>query len=494
MTRAVVFDLYGTLLEIAEPVFQERLPRLEGISRRDWVEFQRSDLLVRPFASREAFVAAIFDRFGGGGAELAATLDDLLARELASVRAVAGAPSLLAFLDRRGFALGLITNSASPYREPFERLGLAPCFDAVTFSCDAGRRKPDEGLYRELLAALGVAAGAALMIGDSAANDVRAPERVGMRGLLIGASASLRAVPRLAEVGWLDLESLEPLAPAGLEVELGGERGRLSALEPLADDEQGRYNLVARAWLDGAPGRRREVYLKRFLLPESIEVELLMTELAAEAGVESCACAALAGGERLLVVAAAPGEKLAGPRPDPAYAREVGRHAAIAYIFANADLRPRNAFLSGAGQALRLTMVDYEHCLLNLAIDLDGIADPLDRDAFEALGRAEIERRVARRVLADAHMQRAYRAFLGPHARDAGLETAFRAGWHQVHERARQRRAEISGRLEARLAAEPPLVVGTHAYRRAFLRLDLEDLLARLDEEPATACQRCFRG
>lgn len=494
MTRALIFDLYGTLLEIAEPVFQERLPRLEGISRRDWVDFQRSDLLVRPFATREAFVAAIFERFGGGGAELAATLGALLERELGSVRPVAGAPSLLSFLDRRGFALGLITNSASPYREPFERLGLAPCFDAVLFSCDAGRRKPDAGLYREVLAALGVEAGAALMVGDSAANDVRAPERAGMRGLLIGASESLRAVPRLADVGWLDLATLEPLAPAGTEVELGGERGRLSALEPLADDEQGRYNLVARARLDSAAGHPREVYLKRFLMPESIEVELLMAGLAAEAGVASCACAALRGSEPLLLIAAAPGEKLAAPLPEPAYAREVGRHAAIAYIFANADLRPRNAFLSGAGEGLRLTMVDYEHCLLNLAIDLEGVGDPLDRDAFEALGRAEIERRVARRVLADAHMQRAYRAFLGAHARDARLAEAFRAGWHEVHERAQARRAEIAGRLERRLTGEPPLVVGTHAYRRAFLRLDLEDLLTRLDEEPATACQRCFRG
>jgi hypothetical protein len=46
--------------------------------------------------------------------------------------------------------------------------------------------------------------------------------------------------------------------------------------------------------------------------------------------------------------------------------------------------------------------------------------------------------------------------------------------------------------LGARLAADPPLVVGTHAYRRAFLRLDLEDLLARLDEAPERACERCF--
>ena len=492
MTRAVLFDLYGTLLEIDEPVFQERLPSLEGISRRDWVGFQRDELLVRPFATRAAFIDAIFARFGGGGEPLAAALGGLLDRELASVRPLPGAASVVAFLDRRGLALGLITNSASPYREPFERLGLAEPFDAVLFSCDAGARKPDESLYRRALAALGVPAAAALMVGDSLANDVRAPERLGVRGLLVGQSGVARAVPRVADLGWLDLDTLAPLAPADAEVELGGELGRLTPPEPLDDGEQGRYNLVARATWSPAAGAARTVYLKRFLLPESIEVELVMARIAAEVGVGACAVAAVGTTEPVLVIAEAPGAKLEQPLDRPAYAREVGRHAAVAYIFANADLRPRNAFLSGAGDELRLTMVDYEHCLLNLAIDLDGVADPLDRDAFEALGRAEIERRVARRVLADAHMRRAYRAFLGPFARDAALAQAFRAGWLAVHRRARERRATIVALLEARLAADPPLVVGTHAYRRAFLRLDLEDLLARLDEEPERACERCF--
>lgn len=113
VTRGLLFDLYGTLVEIGDAVFQESLPGLEGISRREWVEFQRDTLLVRPFASREAFVGAIFERFGGSSPELAERLLDLLGRELESVRPMPGARSVLAFLDRRGMKLGLITNSAS---------------------------------------------------------------------------------------------------------------------------------------------------------------------------------------------------------------------------------------------------------------------------------------------------------------------------------------------------------------------------------------------
>jgi putative hydrolase of the HAD superfamily len=493
MIRAVVFDLYGTLVEIGDAAFQERLPRLEGISRRDWVGFQREALLVRDFPSREAFVDAIFERFGGGGEPLRSTLLELLARELASVRALPGATSVLAFLRRRGLRIGLITNSGSPYREPLDRLGLAELVDAVVFSCTAGARKPEPRLYRAALERLGVAAAEALMVGDSLANDVQAPERLGMRGLLVGSSATARAIARLTDLGWTDLDSGAPLLPIGTPVELEGRRTAVAAVEPLADDEQGRYNLVARVRLRGGDGSERTAFAKRFLLPESIEVELFMARLLDEIGVGACANAVVrTGAEAILLVAEAPGVKLDAPLPEPGYAREVGRHAAAAYLFANADLRPRNAFLSGAGAGLAMTMVDYEHCLLNLAIDLDGAGDPLDRDALEGLGRAELERRVARRVLADAHMRRAYRAFLGPHARDAGLATAFRAGWLEVHGKARVLRDVVVDLLESRLAADPPLVVGTHAYRRAFLRLDLEDVLGRLDEDPDRACDRCF--
>ncbi len=493
VTRGLLFDLYGTLLEIGDPVFQEQLPRIEGISRRDWVGFQRDELLIRPYPTRAAFVGAIFERFGGGSEEITARLLELLAQELESVVAVPGALSVLSFLKRRGLRLGLVTNSASPYREPLDRLGLADLFDDVVFSCDAGARKPASSLYRQALDALALPAREALMVGDSLANDVRGPEELGVRGLLVGSSSRARCIQRLADFGWLDLETLEPLIPEGAQLHLGAARGRLTGLEPLEDADQGRYNLVARARLLSAEEGPRTVYLKRFLLPESIGVERFVAELVGICGVPTCATGVVdTGAEPVLAVAAAPGTKLGDPMPVAPYAREVGRHAAMAYIFANADLRPRNAFVAGAGEALQLTMVDYEHCLLNLAIDLEGIPDPLDRDAFEARGREELERRVVRRVLADAHMRRAYRSFLGPFAKRRDLAEAFRTGWLGVHREAQARRSELVERLEARLTQNPPLVVGTHAYRRAFLRLDLEDLLARLDEVPNRACDRCF--
>ena len=78
-------------------------------------------------------------------AEVVATPTDPPAR---AVRA------LLGFLRRRGLKLGLLTNSGSPFREPFERAGLAELFDAALFSCDLGAKKPAPESYRAALSAL----------------------------------------------------------------------------------------------------------------------------------------------------------------------------------------------------------------------------------------------------------------------------------------------------------------------------------------------------
>lgn len=497
-TRAVAFDLYGTLVEIGAPRFGRWLPSLEKVTRRDWIAFQREVLLRRSFPDRESFLAAVFERFGGRrespvGEELRRRLD----QELASVRPVPGALSTLAFLKRRGLRLGVLSNAASPYREPLRTLELEPWLDCILLSADLGEVKPAPATYRALADRLFPEGledlSSIVFLGDSWANDVEGPRSIGMRALWVGGLRAGEGVPTLAHVGWIDLDTLRPLISPGTQVELDGRIFRLAAVEPLAEEEQGRYNLVARIRLEEEKGSPRTAYLKRFLLPEACEIEQLLFRLVRRLGLPACPQQVLsAGEERLLLAAAAPGEKLEAPRSEYGYAREVGRHAAVAYLFANADLRPRNAFVRVRGEEVELTMLDYEHCLFNLAIELDGIEDPGDRKALEALGREGLAQRVRKRVLADAHMRRAYRAFLGPIGLEEDRKRAFAEGWCEVHEQARLLREEILDLLRDRLEADPPLIVGTHGYRRALLELDLEDLAARIDEPPRKAVLRCF--
>ena len=530
MSRALIFDLYGTLVHIARPVFQREVSRLEPAARRAWVSFERDTLVVTPYASHEEFVRVILERFHPGSgpgrhAEACALLDD----ELASVAPYAGVRTLLQFCKRRGLRLGLLSNAATPYREPLERLGLAELFDTVVYSCDERLRKPDARLFATVCERLGVAPADAVMVGDSLINDVRAAAEAGLQGVLVGRSRDRRDVPpqgasrvveSVAELAWCRFDGvgeawLEPLLRPGTRLSLGGgdsgDSGgaAVERVESIAEPEQGRYNVVVRAAVhrpgggEAAEAPAETVYVKRFLHPVSVHVEALVHELLPEMGVVACAIEVLPGSEPLLVSAAAPGEKLSegsgsGAEVDAELAWEIGRHFACGFLLANADLRPRNAFLTrgaGAGSAggPRLVMIDHEYCLLDRALDLDGVADPFDRRAIEALGEAEIARRVVRQVLTPQTMRRARRQFfdLPPGSAGSELAAAFRGGWAAVHRLAQANAEAIRHKIADRLERSPALVAGTLAYRRALTRFDLDDLMRRIALDPDAASAPC---
>lgn len=498
--EALVFDLYGTLVHLDDTAFQKGIVRRVEAPRREWAEFLRDVLVVRPFVGREAFVDAVLERFparaGLDPGVVRTEALELLDRELASARPEPAARALLGFLRRRGLKLGLLTNSGSPFREPFERSGLADLFDAAVFSCDLGAKKPVPESYRAVLAALGVEPGAALMVGDSLANDVEAPAALGMRTLLVGRSARAAAIPRLEDLAWIGgfgRGSLEPLAGPGSRVALGDLEGVLECIDLLPDSMQGRYNLVGKVEILWDEGWREEAYLKRYRHPEAVWIEQIARRLLAEVGIETNRVGVLSGAEPLMLSRAVTGEKLAevGP-PDADLAFEIGRHGASALLYANADLRPRNAFLTRQGGRPRLTMVDYEYTLFDRALDLSDLPERYDPKALARLPESELLARGSRRVVTKAAIQRTRRAFFDHRTVAPEALAAFRAGWREVHEAARAAAGRIEELLRARLEEDPPLVVGTESYRRAFLPLDVADLVERIALDPGEACDLCF--
>jgi hypothetical protein len=170
----------------------------------------------------------------------------------------------------------------------------------------------------------------------------------------------------------------------------------------------------------------------------------------------------------------------------------VGRQAALAYLFANADLRPRNGFVSYAGDEPTMTMTDLEHCFLNLALDVSGIEDPLQPENIDRLAEAELTSRIARRVLTPRTMKRARRAFLGTDALPEALELAFKDGWMAAYREIQAQAERACGLLDARIRREPFLIVGTQAYRRAMARVDLDDIRRRLAEDAEAVYAESF--
>lgn len=92
-----------------------------------------------------------------------------------------GAVDTLRTLKAAGVLLGLVTNGSGDSQWPkIRRFELTPYFDHIQVEGDHGFGKPEERAYRHALAALGVDARDAWMVGDNLEWEVAAPQRVGI--------------------------------------------------------------------------------------------------------------------------------------------------------------------------------------------------------------------------------------------------------------------------------------------------------------------------
>jgi len=248
---------------------------------------------------------------------------------------------------------------------------------------------------------------------------------------------------------------------------------------------------VASASVELDSGEVRRVFCKRYLHAEGAYVEDFAYRLLSALGMPSCQAAISEGPEPCLIVSEAPGTKLEETASAP-LARQVGRQAALAYLFANADLRPRNGFVSYVGDNPTITMTDLEHSFFNLALDVSGIPDPLRPESFDRLGEQELAGRVVRRVLTPRTMKRARRAFLGTDDPPSALEQAFKDGWMAAYREIQGQAERANEMLAQRVGREPFLIIGTQAYRRAMARVDLDDIRRRLGEDAETVYAASF--
>jgi putative hydrolase of the HAD superfamily len=105
----------------------------------------------------------------------------------------------VADLRERGLRIGLITNNESEHqRDKIRRTGLEGLFDAVIISDEVGVAKPNARIFEHALAALDVAPGEAMHVGDNLAADARGARDAGMCGVWLdryGNGQTVRDVP-----------------------------------------------------------------------------------------------------------------------------------------------------------------------------------------------------------------------------------------------------------------------------------------------------------
>lgn len=178
--EAVIFDVYGTLVEIAD----KQSPYLKLLQILESRGRERAPGDAALIMGSPVGLASAAHSLAPGfvSVEELALLEQKLFAELQSVRAFPEALETLEALRRRGYRIGLCSNLAAPYAAPVAQV-LSFAFDSYGWSFELGFLKPDPRIYRRVCEDLGCSPSRVLMVGDTLEADVLGPRRVGMHAI-----------------------------------------------------------------------------------------------------------------------------------------------------------------------------------------------------------------------------------------------------------------------------------------------------------------------
>lgn len=193
MCRAVIFDLYGTLLYSPgdSRSFLKLAKRTADVRSALEIAMTTDNPTLAHFASR----------LGLDRPDDLPSLDAALAAEIAAIQKFVDVEPTLLELKARGIQTAVISNLASPYKQPYFGHQLDALIDIAVFSCDCGVVKPDARIYENALKQLGVSPGETIMVGDSFRSDVDGPSKLGIVALHLirsgGTSGATRVISSL---------------------------------------------------------------------------------------------------------------------------------------------------------------------------------------------------------------------------------------------------------------------------------------------------------
>ena len=223
MSRAVLLDALGTLLELQPPA-----PALRReLSDRFEVLVDRADA-ERAIAAEIAFYRQRFDE--GRDQRSLALLREHCAAVLRAALPEAARDALppppvlveallaslrfrvypdvcpaLRRLRARGVRLIVVSNWDVSLHDRLRELGLSPMLDGAVTSAEVGARKPSAAIFEQALRLAGVSADDAIHVGDSLNEDVAGARAAGIEPLLLSRNGAtpptgVRSITSLAEV------------------------------------------------------------------------------------------------------------------------------------------------------------------------------------------------------------------------------------------------------------------------------------------------------
>jgi HAD superfamily hydrolase (TIGR01509 family) len=188
--RAVLIDLYDTLAWTDWPTMRAELEERFGISEMELLRAfttTREARSIGAYGSAEGDLAAVLEAAGvQPDTDLVHELNASRARALAEngVHLWDDSIPTLRELRRRGIRTAVVSNCDHATRPIVDDLGLEREVDAIMLSFEVGAAKPDPGIYRAALDALGARPEEAVFVDDQAAY-CEGAEALGIRSFLI---------------------------------------------------------------------------------------------------------------------------------------------------------------------------------------------------------------------------------------------------------------------------------------------------------------------
>ena len=199
-SKALLFDVGGVLVDfdlsrsIEAWSAYSRLPR-EELKRRFCI-----DDAIHARHERGEIPSAEFFRHVAGLLELKATPEQIEAGWNAIFQGESAATRALIENARRRCPCYAFTNTNASHMACWTRLypGVVAAFDQVFASCQIGLRKPEPAAFEYVCTATGIPA-ASFVFFDDLLENVRAAQRVGLRGVHVRSPADVAAALRELE-------------------------------------------------------------------------------------------------------------------------------------------------------------------------------------------------------------------------------------------------------------------------------------------------------